>query len=151
MLTQLKSKPHHFLAYIGLLLVLLSLLPTKRVIDVNLHDTYYVIGYRVLLVCVAAVLLFLWLIALLLVPIETSRRLTLLHIVITIISVISLLLLTRRDATGINDAGYTVAARSNFILILPYLLSIIAFLVAQLIFVVHLGIAITKWILSRVK
>lgn len=56
----IRQKPYHMLGLTGLTAALVSLLPIKYMIDINLHDTYFVIPYTAFLRCWAVLLLAFW-------------------------------------------------------------------------------------------
>lgn len=79
------SQPYHLLLVVGLLTAFLSLFCKAETIDIHIHDTYYILGARFMLLAPSVLLLLLCVLYTMASGILLSNKLTRLHIIITII------------------------------------------------------------------
>jgi len=85
----LTKNPHHLLAITALLFFIISFFKKGEALDLNMHDTYYVIANVNLYRIFAAVLIFLWALYQIISGLQLwSGKLTWLHVVFTIVPMI---------------------------------------------------------------
>ena len=130
---------------------LISFLPIDTdAFDINLHDTYIVIASVSLYRMFAVVLLFCWSVYLVANSLQLSRVLIWFHVVTTLVAVISVIILQSRywGLSGIPRRYYAFnefeKMRDPFNAGTIYIVVILAFILAQLIFLVNLSIRLIK-------
>ena len=147
----LKSHPYTLLGVAGFLIGLISFLPIDTdAFDINLHDTYFVIASVSLYRIFAIVLLFCWSVYIVANRLQLSRVLIWFHVVTTLVALISFIILQSRHwgLLGIPRRYYAFnefeKMRNPFNTVKIYAIVLLAFVIAQLIFLVNLSIGLIK-------
>ena len=147
----LKSHPYTLLGIAGVLIGLLSFLPIDgSAFDVNLHDTYIVIAAVSLYRAFAVALLFFWSVYIIANRLQLSRVLIWFHVVTTLVALISVIILQSRY-WGLSGAPRRYYAfnefekmRNPFNTVRVYVIMLLAFILAQLVFLVNLSIGLIR-------
>lgn len=88
---QIKRNPYNLLFFLAILLFLFGFLNFRSVIDIHLHDTFYVITVKHLLRALAVLFLLLWLLYFITKKYLYSKLLTWIHVIVTIVTCIFIL------------------------------------------------------------
>ncbi len=83
---KLSSRPYNLLVIAAIALSIISFFISEDIIDVHLHDTYYVIPLKFIFWTIAAILLMSWIIYRLTDRILFSKLLSWMHVIFTIVS-----------------------------------------------------------------
>lgn len=119
--------------------------------DIHLHDTYFIVPQAVAFKAVAAILFILWFIYLVCNNFLIYKRLSTLHIILTIICICflcvspMLFIKSNNGIIGIPRRYYDYN-RSKYMCTLPYsvMLSIIILVLSQILFILNLVLSIYK-------
>jgi heme/copper-type cytochrome/quinol oxidase subunit 1 len=148
----LKSKPYALFGIAGFLMAIISFIPIKRdSLDVNLHDTYFVIANVSFFRWFAAILLFLWAIYIATSRLMFSRRLIWFHVIATLLPVIFLMIFNNHTwgMSGSSKRYYAIDefenSKSFFNDPSIYIVSILVLLIAQFLFAINLVIGIIRF------
>jgi heme/copper-type cytochrome/quinol oxidase subunit 1 len=137
----IKERPHLLLLFAGLVLLIISIFSSSS-IDIQVHDTYYVIWKRHLFIVFGIFVIFLWILYLFMVRLLYSRALSWIHILITIIPALFFISMPVWYHISLYDfRGYR---RWNGILVIV----IVALVIGQLILIVNLVIGLMKRIIK---
>ncbi|WPV02333.1 hypothetical protein SNE26_11150 [Mucilaginibacter sp. cycad4] len=144
----IKTKPYNLLAITALLSAVISFLFANDSLDINLHDTYFVISYAVVYRLIALILILIWTIYALAMDVLPSLWLSWAHILITTI-VVTLLLCKQIHFIGLDGAARRYYAVSEFQkkqqgTFLASIIITAAFLLGQLLFIINLVMGIIK-------
>jgi heme/copper-type cytochrome/quinol oxidase subunit 1 len=147
---KIRSKPYELFGVAAVLLFAISFIPLSRSVDINLHDTYFVISMRYIYRLLATVFLFIWLLYCCFNNILFSKKLTWVHVILSILPPIIFLfvLINFNSMDGIPRRYYTFTEfeskkhTENKLIICGVLL--IAILVGQSIFLINLICGILK-------
>jgi hypothetical protein len=121
-----------------LLFAILSFANNKGSIDIHLHDTYYIITRRIFYLVSALWLFISWLITMLVQKLPVSLRLVWLYAIVTIVSLLALTGIPAIDEFNTTDLETIRMIRSL------KELSILLFIIAQILFIVNLSIGTFK-------
>ncbi|WP_342644698.1 hypothetical protein [Mucilaginibacter sp. CSA2-8R] len=126
----IRQQPYHLLAFTGLTAVLLSLLPIRQLLSINLHDTYIVIPYVPFLRCWAVLLLVLWGVNVVGSGVLKSARLKWVHTVSVLLAFLSChsLLLNPEPVFHYNVSRWASLGR-YLMMVLPFVVIIAALFV----------------------
>ena len=107
----MKSKPPYILLFIvGVALLLISIFPNDRTIDIHLHDTVFIIAAQQIQIGLGTLRLFLWIVYSLLQKFFLFKILIWIHIVITVLFLIFLVIVPYTESSDsprqYNDAHY---------------------------------------------
>lgn len=141
----LKSKPYALLGFTGFILAIISLAPVElEALDIPWHDIYFVIPNMSILGIVATVLLFLWSIYIAANRLMLSIKLTWVHVIATILTVI-VLLIPIDPTWGMSGVPRRYYAMTDFPAHKPFFNSgliytamLLILLIAQLVFLINL-------------
>jgi hypothetical protein len=133
-----KFQPHKLLLVFVLLYAILSVANNNGSIDIHLHDTYYIITSRIFYLVSALWLFLAWLITMLVQKLHVSIRLLWVYAILTIVS---LLVLT---GISVNYEFNTTDLETNRMIRSLQELSILLFIIANLLFIVNLAIGTFK-------
>lgn len=133
-----KFQPHNLLMVFVLLFAILSVANNKGSIGIHLHDTYYIITSRDLYLGSGVWLFFSWLITMLVQNLPVSIRLVWLYAIITIVA---LLVLT---GISVNYEFNTTDLETNRMIRFLQELSILLFIIANLLLIVNLVVGTFK-------
>lgn len=88
----MREKPYNLLLWTGVILILTSLILLKKdsIIDIHLHDTYFVVDIRYVFWFLAILSLFVWILYFLTHKILYSKAFTWIHIIVTILTLMSI-------------------------------------------------------------
>jgi len=147
----LKSNPYTLLGIAGLIMAFISFFPIQdESLDINFHDTYFVIAYVWVYWFFAALLLFLWSVYAVADRLMFSRELSLVHVFTTLLPII-FFTTTNTHFWGISGVPRRYYAFTEFEdrsryynFILVYIAIIIVLLTGQLIFVFNVVLGIIK-------
>ncbi|MFC0518196.1 hypothetical protein ACFFGT_28535 [Mucilaginibacter angelicae] len=151
----IKTKPYNLLAIFALLSAVISFLFTNGSMDINLHDTYFVISYAIVYRLIAVVLIMVWAIYALATDVLPSLWLSWAHVLITI-TVVILLLYKQIHFMGLDGAPRRYYAFSEFQkkqqdTFLASITITAAFLLGQLLFIINLVMGIVKKFQSKIN
>ncbi|MET3499261.1 cytochrome c oxidase subunit 1 [Mucilaginibacter rubeus] len=140
----IRTKPYHLLPITALLSVVISFLFTNGSLDINLHDTYFVISYPVVYRLIALILILIWTIYTLAMNALPSLWLSWAHILITT-TVVILLLSKQIHFIGLDGVPRRYYAVSEFQKKQQgALIMTAAFILGQLLFIINLTMGIVK-------
>lgn len=144
----LKTKPYNLLAITSVLSAVISLLFANGSLDINLHDTYFVISYAIIYRLIAIILIMVWVIYTLAKDVLPSLWLSWAHVLITI-TIVALLLCKQIHFMGLDGAPRRYYAFSEFEkkqqdIFLTSIIITAAFLLGQLLFIVNLITGVAK-------
>ena len=91
---RIRQKPFELFGLFALLFLLISFIPFKQKLDVNLHDSYFVFSIQSIFIICTIYFLFIWSMYLLTNRLLFSVRLTWIHFVITILPAIILIIIS---------------------------------------------------------
>jgi len=147
----LKSHPYTLLGVAGFLMGLISCLAIDTdAFDINLHDTYFVIASVSLYRIFAIVLLFCWSVYVISNRLQLSYVLILVHVVTTLACLISVITLQSHHwgLSGPPRRYYAFSEfekmRNPFNTVKVYAIVLLAFILAQLVFLINLSIGLIK-------
>lgn len=134
----LKFQPHKWVLVFVLLFAILSIVTENMTVDIHLHDTYYIILNRDLFLGSALLLFLIWMITLLIQKLAVSTLFTWLHIIITILSLTIFLVISLNYSLTTSDLKTNKTIRS------VQELSMLLFIIAQILFIINLAIGTIK-------
>lgn len=143
-----KLKNHYLLLITSLILLFLGILFNEETFDINVHDTYYVISSNHLYWLISFLLFFFFLIYLLFdkAEINFGHHFSKIHIFGTLISVVGLLF-----PYSLLFASTEFPLFDNFQYInLSMAISILVFLMLQILFIINIFVILTKRFFKRV-
>ncbi|WP_184549190.1 hypothetical protein [Mucilaginibacter sp. FT3.2] len=144
------NKPYNLFAIVALLFTVISFIPSNDSIDINLHDTYFVISTGALLRLLGCVCLLFWMVYLIFRKLVLSLILTWLHLLLTIIPLAYFVILSvyHLALQGAPKRYYSVGqfenSRSSFIGDASCFVIIVLFLLGQVFFIVNLILGMVK-------
>lgn len=144
----LKKRPYQLLGVMALLLFLVSFIPsTQAALDINMHDTYFVIANVNLCRIASGTLLFLWSMNVLLGRYLISAKLNRLYVAGTILSllIIAVVLIPFRQSMDVPRKYYAFdefeKMRSwysyNTIITICFIVALLLFIVSQVVFIIN--------------
>ena len=152
----LRQRPYELLGLSGLFLFFLSLVPSSQGIDINLHDTYFVIGITTFYSVFAAMFLFIWLIYLLVNRIMMSNTLTWIHVITCLLPIILFFIMQIQAKVVLNGIPRKYYSFNEFEKMKPaynwvigYVIGFALILIGQLIFLINLICGIIKYITKK--
>lgn len=133
-------------------MAIVTFLPIERnaALDVNLHDTYVVIAWQWIYLGIAVMLLFCWTAYVIVSKLALSNTLTWVHVIITLVALIYFVVPQSHlwGLSGIPRRYYAFTEfeqrRNPFNAVTVYVVVILAFILAQLVFLVNLSIGLIK-------
>jgi heme/copper-type cytochrome/quinol oxidase subunit 1 len=99
-----KFKVYHFLLIAAILVLILSIIVSNLALDIHMHDTYFIISWTHIYWVLVLALLFFWILYLCMNQFMYSRKLSLIHIILTILTItmiIAILFEVIRQPTGL--------------------------------------------------
>jgi len=146
----LKRRPYDLLGYAALLLFLDSFIPSTRdALDINLHDTYFVIANLSLYRLFSGFLLFLWTINMLAQHIVYSLTLSWVYVICMLITIaLFLMLLTLNKFYGVPRRYYSFdefeKRRSVYNIYIIYACAFVVLVAGQLLLIINVIIGLVK-------
>ena len=147
---RIKQRPFELLGLFALLFFLISFIPFKQSLDVNLHDTYFVFSIQSIFIFFTVYFLFIWSMYLATNKFLLSTKLTWIHIIVTILPIIILIVISIID----TSPGYTPKryyyidgpenTNSLFIYYYIYAISAIMLIAGQLLFPINIAGGLLK-------
>jgi heme/copper-type cytochrome/quinol oxidase subunit 1 len=146
---KMKSQPYNLFFYAAILLILASFFIKKnQTVDFHVHDTYYVIGKKDVLLVFALIVFILWILYLLFRIILYSVMMTWIHVMVSLVAVVIIIVFISinkyYDLSGFikyRGRPYIREYNSN-VQILTY--SAILLFVAQIVFLINLMAGLIK-------
>jgi hypothetical protein len=145
---KMKSQPYILFFYAAILLILVSFLLKNQTVYFHLHDTYYVIGKKDVLLVFALIVSILWILYLLFRIILYSVMMTWIHVMVSLVAVVIIIVFISihkyYDLSGIikyRGRPYIREYNSN-VQILTY--SAILLFVVQIVFLINLMAGLIK-------
>ena len=146
----IRSKPYTLLGIVGFFVAIISFIPiiSDSALDINLHDTYFVITDFSLYRFYAVILLFLWSVYLIANRLIFSRKLTWLHIIATLLPIV-FFIITKKHTWGMSGVPRRYYALSEFDrpyydIGIYYVAIILSLVIGQLIFLTNLIVGTIK-------
>jgi len=147
----LRSKPYTLLGIVGFFVAIISFIPIKSdsALDINLHDTYFVITDFSLYRVYAVILLFLWSVYLVANRLIFSRKLTWLHVIATLLPILFFIIIKKHTwgMSGVPRRYYALSEfdRPYYDIGIYYVAIILSLIIGQLIFLANLIGGTTKY------
>lgn len=143
----IRSRPYVLLGFAGFVAGIWSFIPSRSdILDINMHDTYYIVTGLPFYKFFAAVLLFLWSIYLIANRLPLSHRLTLFHVLSTLIPLIFFIIIRNLGPAwgldGIPSRYYAIDQfRERQPLFNPegiYIAAVLILFIGQVFFIINL-------------
>jgi hypothetical protein len=148
---RLRQHPYHLFLWTAILIYIASAMSKDRIMDIHLHDTYYVFSSKYLMWTIVIVLMFLWIINRVCNNIISSKKLTWFHVIISmagLIAIAAISIYTNRYSIVSPMPGKSYTGYNDFLQLRKfddwYFVSAVLVALGILVFIINLARGIIK-------